>query len=298
MNKLNRFLILIPGIVWGVSFISVEIVLPVIPPITLTLGRGVISVIMLTAMMYYAGGYFPRTLKAWWPFFILGALNQALPFVIGAWAQIYIEAGLASIFLSVMPIFTVLLAAIFFDDEKLTRLKVAGVALGFLGILVIIGPSVSAESNQSGIVLVAQLTMVMASLLYALGAVYARYVYPVQPKDLSPWGLRLRIVASQFLMSSLTLLPLSLIFEQPWTIRPNGTVIFHMLFLGIGVTLLATITYFYLIEQLGAGPASMTIYLIPVAGVLAGIFFLGEQFRWEMGIGLVLILAGIAVSGR
>lgn len=295
MKKYISLLILLPGIVWGLSFTVVELILPVIPPFTLTLGRTLISVIMLLILMAIVGGRLPRGWSEWWPFVILASFNLSIPFVLTVWAQKYIDGGYASILLSVMPLFTVLLAFWFTKDETLNAFKIVGVGLGFLGIVLLIGPSALSGIQEN---LVAQLAIVLAALLYAGGAIYLRHVYTFQPTDLSVWGLRLRVSAAQFIAAGFLLLPFSLILEAPWTLRPTLAIWLYMLFLGIGVTLLATMTYFFLIEELGAGNASMTIYLIPVAGVLSGILVLGERLTWMMVVALVLISAGIFVVNR
>ena len=293
MKNLTRFLILLPGTVWGISFIAVELVLLDVQPITITLIRSLISVVMLLILLRLAGGYLPRTFKDWWPFFLLALVNQAAPFALSSWAQIYIEGGLASIYLAIMPLFTVVLAAIFTTDEKLTFWKGVGVTIGLIGIVVLIGP---AAFEGIGINIIAQLAVIGSALMYAIGAVYARFVYPLQPPELKGWALRLRIVTAQFVMAIIMLIPFSFLLEDPLAIRPSAQTWWLLVFLGIGVTGLATVTYFFLIEELGAGTAAMTIYIIPIAGVITGILVLSEPFRWQMAVALVLILGGIAIT--
>lgn len=293
MKNLARILLLVPGIVWGISFISVEVVLRDVPPVTLTLLRSVISTFALLILCYFVSARLPNNLKDWFPFLLMALFNQAVPFALSSWAQTHIEAGLASIYLAVMPLFTVMFAAFFTADEKLTFWKAAGVISGLIGIVILIGP---AAFQGMGINVIAQLAVVGSSLLYAIGAVYARFVYPLQPADMSGWPLRLRVVTSQFIMAIVVLLPASFILEEPLAIQPSVQTLWNLVFLGIGVTGLATVTYFFLIEELGAGTASMTIYLIPIAGVIAGVLVLNETFRPEMGFALVLILGGIAIA--
>ncbi|MEZ4664174.1 MAG: DMT family transporter, partial [Caldilineaceae bacterium] len=293
--QLSRLLLLLPGIVWGASFTVVELVLPVVPPVTITLLRSVISVIMLLGMMWFAGGYLPRNAKEWAPFFLLAAINQATPFALTAWGQVYIDGGLASILLSVMPLFTALLAWWFMDDEALTFNKVVGIGLGLLGIVLLMG----FDAMQTlGANVLAQLAIVGAALLYAISAVLIRRVYPLQPTGLSAWALRLRITAAQFVAAAILLLPFSLWLDAPWRLHITLDAWGYLIFLGVGVTLLATVTYFYLIEQFGAGTASTTIYLIPVAGVLSGVLILGEKLTGQMAAALVLILGGIFMANR
>lgn len=293
MKNLSRLLILLPGTVWGISFIAVELVLIDVQPITITLLRSLISLVMLMILMRWVGSRLPNTFQEWWPFFLLAAVNQAIPFALSSWAQLTIEGGLASIYLAVMPLFTVILAAIFTEDEKLTVWKAVGAAIGLIGIIVLIGPEVFSGLGAN---VIAQLAVMLSSLLYAIGAIGARFVYPLQPKDMTGWPLRLRVVTSQFVMAIVMLIPLAFWLEAPLATRPSLQTWWLLIFLGVGVTGLATVTYFYLIEELGAGAASMTIYIIPIAGVLTGILVLDEEFRWQMGVAVVLILGGIAIT--
>lgn len=292
---MKTLLLLVPGIVWGLSFIVVELILPFIPPLSLTLARTLISVTMLLLLMYLAKSPMPKGWTEWRPFFILAAINQAIPFALSSWGQIYIEGGLASILLSTMPLFTMLLAFWFMEDEPLTRNKLIGVGLGLFGIVVLIGPTALGGLSSN---VLAQLAVIGSALLYSIGAIYTRYVYPLQPKNLTPWALRLRIISAQFVATAIMLIPFSLLIDKPWTLRPQLTTLFYLLFLGIGVTLLASMVYFYLIEQFGAAIASTTTYLIPVSGVLAGMLFLAEKLSLTMLLALVFILTGIFVANQ
>ncbi len=291
----KSLLLLVPGIVWGLSFIVVELVLPFIPPISLTLARTLISVTMLLLLMARAKSPLPKGWAEWRPFFILAALNQAIPFALSSWGQIYIEAGLASILLSTMPLFTMLLAFWFMSDEPLTRNKLIGVSLGLFGIILLIGPTAFKGISTN---VVAQLAVVASALLYSIGAIYTRYVYTLQPKNLKGWTLRLRIITAQFVATGIMLIPFSLLIDKPWTLRPELATLFYLLFLGVGVTLLASMVYFYLIEQFGAAIASTTTYLIPVSGVLAGMLFLKERLTLTMVLALAFILMGIFVANQ
>lgn len=288
-------LLLLPGTIWGISFIVVELALETIQPISMTLLRSLISVVLLYALMRYFKGYLPTTWKAWRPFIGIAAFNQAIPFALTAWGQTYIEGGLASILLSTNPLFTLLLASIYFSDENLTVGKVIGVVCGMIGIIVLLGRD---ALDGIGTNFLAQLAVVASALMYGIGAILIRKIIPMQPKDMSSWGSRMRVMTAQFIAAIIMLLPFSLWLEQPLQIQPDFAFWMYMLFLGIGVTFLATMTYFYLIERMGATNASTTVYLIPVSGVITGAIVLGEQVTTLMIISLLLILLGIYITSR
>lgn len=85
MKKLQGLLLFIPGTVWGISYIVVELLLPILPPFTLTLYRSIISTIMLYGLLRFVGGKLPETLRAWAPFLLLSLLNQSVPFALSSW---------------------------------------------------------------------------------------------------------------------------------------------------------------------------------------------------------------------
>lgn len=294
-NNLFNLLLLLPGTIWGISFVVVELALETIQPISLTLLRSIISIIFLYVAMRFFGGYLPRSWRGWIPFFGIAAFNQAIPFALTAWGQTFIDGGLASILLSTNPLFTLVLAAIFFADEHFTLPKVIGVLCGLMGIVILIGRE---ALSGIGVNIIAQLAVVASALMYGIGAVWLRQIIPLQPKDLSPWGSRLRVITTQFIAAIVMLTPFSLWFEEPLTIQPDFAFWMYMLFLGVGVTLFATMVYFYLIEMLGASNASTTVYLIPISGVLTGVLILNEALTRNMIIALVLILVGIYLSNR
>jgi len=298
MKQLQPLLIFIPGTIWGVSYIVVELLLPILPPFTLTLYRTIISTIMLYTMLRVVGGVLPKTLKAWAPFFLLSIFNQSLPFVLSTWGQLQLEGGLTAILQSTMPLFTVLLAAWLTTDEDLNISKVSGVLLGLIGVIVLIGPNVLLGLTDN---LLSQLAVIAAAMLYAFGAIYLRYIFKTQQAKFphfTAWQMRLRIVTAQFITATFTLLPFSLWFDAPWKLTVTAEAIAYLLFLGIGMTLLATFLYYYLVETLGAARASTTMYLIPIAGVLAGVIVLGETLSLNIITALLLILLGVVLANH
>ena len=136
-NWKNIFLLFVPGTLWGVSFLFVEIILETIPPFTLTVSRNMIAVIPLLLALYLLGGRLPRSGQGWQPYLVLGIFNNAIPYALITWGQVHIDSGLATILISTMPLFTILLAQFFIADERLTRTKFFGIGLGLVGVLVL-----------------------------------------------------------------------------------------------------------------------------------------------------------------
>lgn len=300
-NLRTIFLLLIPGTLWGVSFLMNEIILQTIPPFSFVAGRNLLVAIPLLTILYARGGRLPSTLSAWKPYIVIGLFDNAIPFVLVAWGQLYIESGLTTILISLIPLFTVFLAHFFSYDERLNRHKGLGVLLGLLGIVVLIGPS---ALRGIGSHVWGQLAVIMASFLIAIAAVYAsRYLKDENQKDEnqaarpsnSKWTSIFKMASGQFIVATVSLLPLSLIIDQPWTLQPSAASITALFVLAWGITINAFLIYYYLINSAGASVASTSLYLIPINGVFWGAVILNEKVTWPALSALVLILAGIAL---
>lgn len=283
-------LLLIPGTLWGLSFLATEIVLETIPPITLGLGRSLIAGIPLLLALYAVGGRLPTTLKRWWPYFVLGQLNNSIPVVLASWGQLTIDSGLATILVSLNPLFTIVLAHFLTQDEHLNRRKITGIALGLVGVIVLVGPS---ALSGLGIDLWAQLAVIGAALSYAMASIYARSHLRQQSEGI--WVSIIKLTGAQYVMSTLTLLPFSLWIDRAFTLQPSGASLLGLLALAWPITLGAVVFYYYVIDRAGSSYASITVYLIPIVGVFAGAIFLGEKITWQALAALGLILGGIAI---
>ncbi|MCP4419286.1 MAG: EamA family transporter [Chloroflexi bacterium] len=287
----NIILLFIPGTLWGGAFLLTEIALETIPPFSLTAVRNLIATIPLVLLLYSRGGQLPTSWKDWFPFFIIGIFSNAFPFVVISWGQLHIDSGLASILVSTMPLFTIILAHFFIAGERLTPNKLVGIALGLFGVIVLIGPGVL---RGLGLNIWGQLAVVAGSMSYAVGGIYTqRYL---QKDRTSPQNTRtLAIIAGQFVSSTIFLLPLSLILEKSWMLQPTAASIFSLLALALPITIIPLLIYYHLIDTVGAGVAAITVYLIPINGVFWGALLLKEQVTGSTVMALLLILAGIAV---
>jgi drug/metabolite transporter (DMT)-like permease len=133
-------ILLFLSVLWGGSFFFLAVALKELPPITIMLLRVAIGALPLLIFLYARGERLPSGPRIWGMFLILGLLNNALPFVLYAYAQLRIESGLASILNATTPLWGVLVAHLFTRDERATPGKITGVLLGFAGVAVMIAP--------------------------------------------------------------------------------------------------------------------------------------------------------------
>ena len=282
-------LLLIPGTLWGVLYLVNEIILETIPPFTLTAMRNLIVIIPLVVMLYACGGRLTSTLSEWRPYIFLGLFNNSVPFVLIGWGQLYIDSGLTTILISLVPLFTVLLAHFFSYNERLNRKKALGIALGLLGVLVLVGPS---ALYGVALHLWAQLAIIAAALSYAVSAIYVRH--HLQQQTQSVLNSILEATSSQFLVSIVFVLPLAFAIDRPWTLDPSLASVIGLFISSWVIMIGAILVYYYIINIIGASAASTTIYLIPINGVFWGALILSETVTWSAIVALLLILSGIA----
>ena len=286
-------LLFVPGVLWGGAFVLTEMVLETIPPISYTMLRNIITAVALVAILYARNGRLQTTPRAWLTYFVIGFFNNALPFTLVNWGQLTIDSGLASILVSTMPFFTLLLAHFFTDDERLTPPKLLGIGLGLLGIVVLIGPNALSGLGGS---LAGQLMVTGAAVSYAIGAILSRsYLRASRQRAVPPQLRALEIVTGQYAATAVLLILLAFTVEDPLALHPSLRSITALLISALPVSLTAVLVYYYLIDAIGASFSALSIYIIPIAGVIMGALLLGEPITPQVIIALVLILLGVAI---
>ncbi|MGH6860669.1 MAG: DMT family transporter [Phyllobacterium sp.] len=267
---------------WGVSYTFIRIGVTTIPPITFIAARTLIAGALLLAILKMRGLSLPRDADVWKRFFVQACINSVVPFTLIAWAEMTVNAGLATILNSTTPIFTFLLTVTITRHEAVTRRKLFGVVAGMAGISLIIG----LEALQGvGKELIAQLAIVAATISYAAAAIFGRGF-----KGLDP----MMPAAGSMLCGAALLIPLSLVIDGPWTIAPSAHSILALLGLSVFSTALAFVIYFRLIHTLGSVGTTAQAYLRVPIGVGIGVVFLGESLASTAWLGLICVIAGVA----
>jgi len=139
MGSTEWLLLFTLSILWGGSFFFNKVILTELPPLTLVFGRTGIAALILVVGVYSSGQRLPRSVTTWLAFFIMGALNNLIPFSLIVWGQQYINSSLASVLNATTPLFTIVLAHFLTIDEKLTLGRYIGVALGIIGVIILMG---------------------------------------------------------------------------------------------------------------------------------------------------------------
>jgi drug/metabolite transporter (DMT)-like permease len=290
MSPLEWGLLLSLSVLWGASFFFNAVALTELPPATVVALRTLSGGLLLYLAMRAAGGALPADRAAWGAFLVMGILNNVLPFTLIAWGQSTIPSGLASILNATTPFFTVVAANYLTRDEPITPTRIAGVVIGFTGVVIMIGADALAEATNH---LLAELAILGAALCYALSAIYAR--------RFARMGMPPLVTATgQIIIGAAILSALSLATDRPWTLPiPSWTVIGAVLGLGALSTSLAYLIYYRLLATAGAVNVMLVTFLIPVTAIILGALVLGERLSLNHFAGMALIAAGLAaIDGR
>jgi len=273
---------------WGASFVSIKIALGEVGPVTSVAHRTFWAMLVLWGVILLRGLPVPRGRRIWTGFFIMGLLNNAIPFGLMAWGQVHIESGLTSILNAATAIFGVLLAAVFFADERLTLRRGLGVILGFAGVVVAIGVEAIAQFDLRSL---AQLAVLGGTISYAVAGIWAR-------KRLT--GLRPVVAATGMLTcSALIMVPLAWIVEGPIRLDLQPQTMLAIGYYAILATACAYLLYYYVLGLAGSGNLLLVTLLIAPIAILLGAVLLGETLHPQAYAGFALLAAGlIVIDGR
>lgn len=220
----------------------------------------------------------------------MGALNNFIPFTLIFWGQAEITSGLASILNATTPLWTAVLAHFLTQDERMSGNKLAGVAFGLTGVIGMIGP---AALSGVGLNVLAQLAVLGAAISYGFAGIFGRCFKRLGVNPLVT-------AAGQLTGTTVMMLPVALIADQPWTL-PSLSLTTYGAVAGLALlcTAVAYVIYFRLLASAGATNLLLVTFLIPVSALVLGITILGETLEPRQLAGMVLIGLGLAaIDGR
>ena len=290
MNGPDWAILVVLALIWGGAFFLINVAVHHVPPFTYVLLRLSIAAAAMWAMLWWRGETLQLPRQAWRAILLLALLNNALPFTLFGWAQTHIASGLASILNATTPIWGVIVAHLFTADERITPRKLAGVAIGFAGVAVMIGPGLLGSLGGG---VLAELACVTAALAYALAGVWARRF---RAMGVSPFS----VTTGQLTLGAAMMLPVALVGDHPWSMAmPPIQAWAAIAALAIACTAFGYVLYFRLIDRAGATNALLVTLLVPPTAILLGVLFLGEAIAPTDFAGLALIALGLAaIDGR
>lgn len=290
MTTAEWLLLIVLSILWGGSFLFNGILVRELPPFTIVTARVALAALALWTIVRISGHAVPRSREVCLAFFGMGILNNIIPFSLIVWGQTHIASGLASILNATTPLFAVLAAHLLTQDEKMTGSRLAGVLVGFLGVALMIGPSVLSDLGTN---VLAQLAVLGAAVSYSIAGIFGRRFRRMGLPPLLP-------AAGQVTASAVLLLPVALIVDRPWTLAMPSAEAWAALFgLAFLATALAYVIFFRILATAGATNLMLVTFLIPVSAILLGALVLGEMLAPKHFAGMALIAVGLAaIDGR
>lgn len=275
------------GLAWGSSFLWIKIAVQEVGPFTLVAFRLLFGVLGLLAVVAWRRPRWPRSRQVWGGLILLGVTNVAAPFVLISWGEQFIDSAVASVLNTSVPLFTVLMAHLFLEDDRLTWGRAIGLVLGFVGVLLLLGRDLRAGMQSS---LLGQGAVLLAAVMYAGSSVLARRT----TKGASPIvQALLQVVAAD----ALVWLAVPLV-ESPFTVPKLALTWTALLWLGFVGSCGAYLLYFYLIHAVGPTRTTLVTYTFPLVGVALGVLFLQEALSWQLVVGGGLVMGSIAIVNQ
>ena len=288
MSPRTWLLMMLLGLIWGGTFFLSEILLLEMTPFQIVFHRVSIAAVIMLIYITLRGKRLPRDRHSWFALAIMGLLNNAIPFSAIVFGQQYITGGLAAILNSTTAFFGVILAGVFFQDERLTLRRLLGVIMGILGVAIIIG--IDALSNLS-LTSIGQLLIIVSSISYAFAGIWGR----LQVKNLG-----VEITATGMLISSsVWMLILATLVEgfplEILSLRSTAAI----LTFSIVCTVIAYLLYFAILSAAGAANLTLVTIIIPPFALMLDAFALGEWVTGQQLLGFAIIASGLLmISGK
>ncbi|WP_299558506.1 DMT family transporter [uncultured Sulfitobacter sp.] len=276
------------ALLWGASFLSVRVALDEVPVLTSVAHRVGWAAVVLWAVVLGTGLPVPRGWRVWIGFAGMGLLNNAIPFSLMAWGQLYIPTGLTSILNASTAIFGVLVASLLLSDERLSPRRATGVLIGFVGVATAIGLENLRAFDLGAL---AQLAVLGGTVSYALAGVWARKMLV---------GLAPQTAAAGMLSAStMVMVPLAWMVDGPISLDLAPRTMIAIAYYALAATALAYLLYYRVLALAGSGNLMLVTLLVAPIAIVLGAIVLGEALRPAAYGGFALLALGLLViDGR
>jgi drug/metabolite transporter (DMT)-like permease len=272
--------------IWGASFLLIELALEGLAPAQIVLGRLLAASGTLLTIVLVRRQQLPTVPAVWGHLALMGVVANILPFFLIGWGQQFITSGLAGVLNGATPLFTLAFAIAALSEERLSATRAGGLALGFVGVVLVVGPW---DQNPLTSSVPGQLACLGAAAFYGVAFVYTR-------RFLANRGYPALALAAGQMLCATVVLALAAPFVASGPLQLSGTVVGSVVALGALGTGLAYLLYYRLIADAGATTASMVTYLIPIVAVVLGVIVLGEPVGWNLFVGAAVVILGVAVA--
>jgi drug/metabolite transporter (DMT)-like permease len=282
-TRLDWAIFLALGFIWGSSYLFIKLAVDDFGTFTLVAGRLVVGAALLWTVVLFAKQTLPRDPRMYGHLFVMGVINITIPFLLITWAEQSVESSLAAILTSPVPLFAIVLSALFLPDEPMRVNGLIGLVVGFIGVVIITSRGLTGGASS----VAGEIALLGAALSYAAGAVYSRR----NVRGLAPMVPAVFQVTFAMLITA----TIALLFEHPWTATPDLQAVAAILWLGLLGSGVAYLFVFRLFAHWGATRTTLVAYLLPVVGIVLGYVFLQEPIDARIIFGTALVIAGIGL---
>jgi drug/metabolite transporter (DMT)-like permease len=271
------------GFIWGSSYLFIKLAVDDFGTFTLVALRLLIGAALLWAVVAVARQPLPRERRVYGHLLVMAFVNITIPFLLITWAEQSVESSLAAILTAPVPLFAIVLSAIFLADEPIRVNGLVGLLVGFVGVVIITSPGLT----EAGGTPVAELALLGAAFSYGVGAVYSRR----NVRGLAP------MIPAVFQVSFAAIITgsIAIVGEHPWTMSPDLQAIGSIIWLGLLGSGVAYLLVFRLFQAWGATRTTLVAYVIPAVGIVLGFLVLNEPIDARLLLGTGLIVAGIGL---
>ncbi len=276
------------SLIWGGSFLAIRIALDEIPVFSSVAHRVLWAALALWIVVLVRRLPVPRCLHVWTAFFVMGCLNNVVPFGLMAWGQLHIETGLTAILNAATAIWGVLVAALVFPDERLTTHRLLGVLLGFFGVATAVGVDAFAGLDLRSM---AQIAVILGTLSYALAGSWARARLRGVPPLVSAAGM--------LTASSVIMVPIAWIVDGPLSLDMSARTWGAVGYYALVSTALAYLLYYRILASAGAGNLLLVTLMVAPVAIVLGAVVRDEALSPNAYAGFALLALGLLIlDGR
>ncbi len=273
-------------LIWGASFLWIKIAVRETSPVTIVALRLVFALVILVPFLVRKWPGAPRDARRWGQLCVLGAISAALPWALIIWAEKYIDSAVATVLNATVPLFTILAAHLTLHDDRMTGRRVAGLLVGFAGVVLLVGGDLDfSASGDARMKLAGQGAMLLAAFFYGMSNVYARAKF----RDATP------IYQTFFtmLVSGAMVWVVVPVVESPFVLPVLPLTWVAIAWLGMLGAGISYLLFYHLLHEIGPTKIATVTYLLPVVGVTLGVVFLDEALSWRLVVGTALIVSGV-----
>jgi drug/metabolite transporter (DMT)-like permease len=277
-------LLVILGLMWGTSYAFIKLGVETLPTFTLIATRLLIGFLLLATVVAVAREPLPRNPRVYLNLLIMSVINIVIPFTLITTAEQSVDSAIAAIINGAVPLVVILLAAFTFHDEPITLNRLAGLLVGYAGVIVIVYPGLAASTGSQ---ISGEIALVGSTISYGIGAVFAR----AKMRGLRPMIPAVFQVGFALVIISV----LAFIKERPLDVVWNANAVIAVVWLGIFGSGLAYLANFRLLSRIGATRTSILAYFLPIVGIVSGALMFGETIDQYVLIGTAMVIGGVAL---